>query len=229
MRQLMLMQLVRLLGPGDPLGPVDQDPDSIREAACRLVAPDSACRPVDTTPIEPHGGGGGGNFLGALGEILLWMLFLGLVAAVIFGAIRVILATRGRSRRRRRGRDDDDQDEGVEELPRTVIDPTREPRQWRSEADEHRRAGRFRDAVRCRYRALVGDLARGGLVDEIPGRTSGEERAQMAVAAPVRAPAFAAAADLFDAAWFGDVPVADVDVERMERLERDVLVAGRSV
>ena len=45
-------------------------------------------------------------------------------------------------------------------------------------------ARRFRDAIRCRYRALVGDLARRGMIDEIPGRTSGEERVQMAAAAP---------------------------------------------
>ena len=50
--------------------------------------------------------------------------------------------------------------------------------QWRAEAAAHDAAGRWREALRCRYRALVAELAGRGLVEEIPGRTSGEYRIQ---------------------------------------------------
>jgi len=104
-----------------------------------------------------------------------------------------------------------------------AIDRSREPVNWRAEADGHRRAGRYRDAVRCRYRALVGDLARKGLIDEIPGRTTGEERMQLRVVSPDAAPAFNAAANLFDGAWFGNLPVDEDDDDRFLAIERDVL------
>ena len=71
------------------------------------------------------------------------------------------------------------------------------------------------------YRALVGDLARAGYVDEIPGRTSGEERAQVAEIAPRLGEAgravsseFDVAADTFDVAWFDDGVVTRGDDER---------------
>ena len=89
--------------------------------------------------------------------------------------------------------------------------------------DEHRRAGRYRDALRCRYRALVGDLARRGLIDEIPGRTTGEERTQLHRVQPDAGTPFASAADLFDGAWYGHVAVDADDDERFQSFERDVL------
>ena len=109
-----------------------------------------------------------------------------------------------------------------------VVDRSREPFSALADADEHRRAGRYRDAVRCRYRALVGDLARRGLVDEIPGRTTGEERAQMGRTQPAASRPFAAAADLFDGAWFGHYEVAAADDDRFQGLEREVLAASEA-
>ena len=108
-----------------------------------------------------------------------------------------------------------------------AVDRSREPVNWRAEAEAHRAAGRFRDALRCRYRALVGDLARRGLIDEIPGRTTGEERAQLRVVLPDSSPPFEEAADLFDEAWYGLVPVGAGDDDRFQHLEQDVLTRAR--
>jgi hypothetical protein len=205
----------------DPLAPVEQDPDALRDAACRLVLPDAQCEPL--RPPEPDvDGGGGSSFVGFLTDAVLWLLFVGLVVALVVLAVRLVLSVRGR-RRPKRTREAREDDEELEVLTPTIVDRSREPRDWRREADEHRRAGRFRDAIRCRYRALVGDLARRGVVDEIPGRTTGEERAQISAVAPATVPAFYAAADLFDSAWYGGRDVDDATVAEIETLEDRVL------
>ncbi|HLY82838.1 MAG TPA: DUF4129 domain-containing protein [Acidimicrobiales bacterium] len=77
---------------------------------------------------------------------------------------------------------------------------------WRAEAARHDREGRWRDALRCRYRALVADLAGRGVVEEIPGRTAGEYRGEVAVRAPGVSPLFRDATERFEGAWYGGVP-----------------------
>jgi hypothetical protein len=121
---------------------------------------------------------------------------------------------------------DEDLDEAVGER---IIDEQRPPERWRRSAEEHRAAGRFRDSVRCEYRALVGDLARAGAVDEIPGRTSGEERAQLAALAPAVSQNFDDAADIFDEAWFNNDVVTVNDDKRFvdsSRVVLDTVLAG---
>ena len=53
-------------------------------------------------------------------------------------------------------------------LDEVQIDPDNSPADWRTRSQGHRAAGQHRDALRCEYRALVGDLARRHLLDEIP-------------------------------------------------------------
>jgi hypothetical protein len=207
------------------LGTVDQDPQEVREQACRIVSSnDRVCTPTTVRPPKPSDGGSVDvSWL----SMLLWIV---LVAAMIGLLVLVVrwLASGGwsRGRRHRERAESDDLDEL--ELAAVAVDRSREPVNWRSEAEEHRREGRFREALRCRYRALVGDLARRGLIDEIPGRTTGEERAQLRVVRPVAGPPFDAAADLFDDAWYGHADVAADDDDRFQALERDVLAATAS-
>jgi len=138
----------------------------------------------------------------------------------------VIRATGWSGKSRKRTTDEGDEDEDVVERDIVAVDRSREPVNWRKEADEHRREGRFRDALRCRYRALVGDLARRGLIDEIPGRTTGEERAQLRRVTPLAAKPFNAAADMFDGAWYGHRDVDAGDDDRFQQFERDVLATA---
>ncbi len=205
---------------GDPLDPVDQDPDAVREEACRLLSRDqSVCAPPDTNP--PSSSGGSGFNLDWLAA-LLWLMLIVLLIALLMLLARLFISRSGGGRaKRKRAKHDDDLDE-VQEAA-VAIDRSREPTNWRAEADEHRRAGRYRDALRCRYRALVGDLARRGLIDEIPGRTTGEERTQLHRVQPDAGTPFASAADLFDGAWYGHVAVDADDDERFQSFERDVL------
>ncbi|CAN5632609.1 hypothetical protein BH10ACT2_BH10ACT2_28230 [soil metagenome] len=204
----------------DPLEPVDQDPDAVREEACRIVSRNkSVCAPPDTTPPRPATGGSNfnGNWIGAL----LWIVFAALIILLLIFLVRFFVARSGGGRVKRKPAETNDLDEI--EQGAVVIDRSREPTNWRAEADEHRRAGRYREAMRCRYRALVGDLARRGLIDEIPGRTTGEERTQLGRAQPNAGSPFTSAADLFDGAWYGHVTVDADDDERFQSFERDVL------
>ena len=207
--------------PTDPLGPVAQDPDQVRTAVCKLVATDSSCTPTTQATVSARPGTSS-SLLGGV-SALGW-------AALIVGLV-VVLYVVARSLGRRTARVaadavDDVAAPVVDDLGPVAIDRSREPGNWRREAEVHRRAGRFRDALRCRYRALVGDLARNGLIDEIPGRTTGEERAQLRRVVPAAAPPFDRAAELFDGAWYGNVAVDETDDDEFVALERDVLAVG---
>ena len=196
------------------LGPVDQDPEASRRAACELFSPDAFCQVQDPPPPRDPPDLSG---FGALVNLLLW---LGL--AVLIG-VGIWLVVRAVANRRPRPDADDTDDDLVEEIGDVIVDRSREPSSWREEADAHRAAGRLRDALRCRYRALVGDLARRGLLDEIPGRTTGEERDQLVVSAPEIADLFDDAVDLFDAVWYGDAAVDTADLDRFVGWESEIL------
>lgn len=99
----------------------------------------------------------------------------------------------------------------------------RRPDEWDREADEHASAGRWREALRCRYRALVARLSAVGAVDDVPGRTAGEHRRALQRTSPPAAPAFEEATDLFERAWYGRADVEAREAERFGALAADVL------
>lgn len=199
---------VALVAGADPFGePQPVDPDEIRDAACDATARSEVCSPdvadipeAPDVPDVPDVSAGGG----AIGQLLVILLVAALIAVLVWLLYQFVV---GRTVRAEGDDDDDDLDATEDlddELPR-IIDEERPPDRWRRRAEEHRGRNEFRDAIRCEYRALVGDLARAGFVDEIPGRTSGEERAQIADIAQSGSPVpsrFDTAADLFDHAWF---------------------------
>jgi len=217
-----LLAWVGAAPPEDQLGPVDQDADAVREEACKLVSSNqTVCSPPRPNTIESsrQSSGSSLDFL----SMLLWLLLIAAVLGIVVLLVRWAMSAQGPIGRRRPTKAVTDDEVDTVEANMVAIDRSREPVNWRAEADGHRRAGRYRDAVRCRYRALVGDLARKGLIDEIPGRTTGEERMQLRVVSPDAAPAFNAAANLFDGAWFGNLPVDEDDDDRFLAIERDVL------
>ena len=206
--------------PTDPLGTVVQNPDAVRDAACRLVESRDVCSPPSAPATLPRTPGPSGASGGGLLGVMLWGLLILAVVALAFVAYRYLRVRRPE----REHTDNDAADPDTDEIAgMVVVDRSREPRGWREEAEAHRIAGRYRDALRCRYRALVGDLARRGLLDEVPGRTTGEERRELQSSAPVALPFFGEAADLFDAAWYGRVHVDAHDDDRFQQLDHDVL------
>jgi len=206
--------------PGDPLGVVAQDPDQVRQRACDIVS----SNPLTCSTVAPKPP----SRASAPPDLswLSWLIWLVLLAAVVVLVVTILRAV-ARRPRRPRTRASGEADVRIDEieLGAVAVDHSREPFDWRAEAEAHRSAGRCRDAVRCRYRALVGDLARLGLVDEIPGRTTGEERRQLRVVVPGAASAFDSAADLFDDAWYGHATVDARDDDRFRALEAVVLEA----
>jgi hypothetical protein len=94
----------------------------------------------------------------------------------------------------------------------TAEDVGRSPAAWLDDAAAHEAAGRWRDAVRCRYRALVARLAEAGRLEEVPGRTAGEYLAAVRADHPAGAEPFAAATAVFEQAWYGAGEVTDDDV-----------------
>jgi hypothetical protein len=142
-----------------------------------------------------------------------------LVVAVLVVVVFVILSRLRPSRRRRRARED------PLTLSETEID--RDPGMWRSEAERCEREGRWKDALRCRFRALIGQLIDRGVVRDLPGRTSGEFRVEVGRTAPDLAGDFAEASYLFDDAWYGDLPTGPSENAAFRQLADRVLAGGR--
>jgi hypothetical protein len=94
----------------------------------------------------------------------------------------------------------------------------RSPGEWRAEAERFEAAGQWKEALRARYRALVGDLVAEGLLDDVAGRTTGELRADLAARAPERAADFGAASELFELAWYADRPTGPEESARFQAL-----------
>lgn len=197
------------------------DPDDARRRAAEILAGD-AFKPADKTFFQR-----GLDWLGRqLGKLLDLLSFGGSGAAgsvigwaVVLAALAllVVLVVRG-MRRGRRPKDDDDAD--ME--PVAVVAVERSGGDWRAEAAEHAAAGRWREALRCRYRAVVADLTAQGTLDAVPGRTTGEERRQVAERAPALGAPFEGVADVFDRVVYGDEPAGPADVAAVDALDRDV-------
>lgn len=109
----------------------------------------------------------------------------------------------------------------------TREDIGRGPEAWAADAGEHEAAGRWRDAIRCRYRELVAALAAQGVVEEVAGRTAGEYVTEVAAAAPDADEAFRAATGVFELAWYGDGEVGRDDLAALLEALGDIGV-GRA-
>src|SRR6266508_3478927 len=101
--------------------------------------------------------------------------------------------------------------------------PQRSAAEWRAEAEAHEAAREWRQAVSCRYRALVADLASRGVVEEVPGRTSGEYRGEVSRNLPNASEAFAGATEVFDRAWYGRQPTGEGEATSFRDLAGRVL------
>ena len=103
----------------------------------------------------------------------------------------------------------------------------RPPADWWAEAAAHEAAGRWCDALRCSWRAVVAELAARGLAEEVPGRTTGEYRAAVSRTLPGAAADFGRATSLFEDAWYASVEVGPAEVARVRDLGARVLAEAR--
>lgn len=143
--------------------------------------------------------------------ILAWIVVAIVIAVVVLVVIRVL-----RSMQRAPSRPGDD---GVD----VSLDERRlRSDEWIDEAERFETAGAWKQALRARYRALVALLVEQGVVRDVPGRTTGEYRAELAEAIPVATPPFSAASDLFDRAWYGAEPTGPAELQRFRSLSAEV-------
>ena len=198
------------------LPPPEHDPEAVRELADEILARPRYDEPPQSIPdrvlewfgeqlakvVEALVGGGGG-------AVVAWLVLLGAAAAVVlllvrYGRITVPAAA-------------------TDPQPEVMVELTRTASAWRDEAERLEAAGRWREAVRCRYRALVADLVRRGTIPEQPGRTTGEHARDVAAREPEAAVAFAAATELFEAVWYGGAEAGPADAQRFRDLDARVL------
>jgi len=201
------------------LPPPVHDPSEVRDLADRILADPRYDVPPKSLPdrVLEWFGEQLGKVLGSLvgsgaGTLIAWAFVLAALGLVVFLIVRY-----GRV--------------GRIVLPRpesadVMVELTRTPQAWREEAARLEATGRWREGLRCRHRALVGELVRRGVVADRAGRTAGEHLGDVLQRAPDAGPAMAAATDLFEAAWYGGATTGAAEAARFADLEAQVLAAG---
>ncbi|MBL8778790.1 MAG: DUF4129 domain-containing protein [Acidimicrobiales bacterium] len=106
------------------------------------------------------------------------------------------------------------------------VERARTAAQWAEEAERLEAEQEWKSALRCRFRSLVASLVDHGRVDDVPGRTAGEYRAEVDAGLPEAAADFAEATYLFEDAWYGDQPTGRAENERFRALAAAVLAAS---
>lgn len=201
------------------LPPSTHHPESVRDLADRILAEPRYDRPPESIPDRILGWFGDqlsrvfGSLVGSgAGTLVAWLVVLGAIGLVVFLVVRY-------------GR--------VGRLPRpmarraeVMVELTRTPGEWRAEAERLEAAGRWAEGLRCRHRALIGELVRRGAVADQPGRTAGEHLRDVMASQPEVAPPLAAATDLFEAAWYGGAPTGPDESARFQALDAQVLAVG---
>jgi hypothetical protein len=181
-----------------PLPPSAQSPEVSRLKAQHILSQSQfkAAQPSVVQRVEDwvfqHLFGG----VGGLGGWLVILVFTVVVVLV------VLWITRGMQR------------DPARAVPQVVLDVSRSPAEWLADAEANEAAGRWKEGLRDRYRALVGELVLRRVMREQPGRTIGEHRVDVARSAPTAAPDFDAAAELFERAWYGDRPTGPEQRDR---------------
>jgi Domain of unknown function (DUF4129) len=198
------------------LPPSEHDPGSVRDLADQILSQSRYDQPSKSIVeraldwageqlgklLEGLVGGGGG-------AVLAWAILLGAAGAVIYLLVRYGRVTVPAL--------------AADPEPEVMVELTRSAREWREEADALEREGRWAEGLRCRYRALVADLVRRGVIADQAGRTAGEYARDVAARQPDAAAAFAAATELFEAVWYGGASTGPAEAERFRELDGRVL------
>lgn len=153
-------------------------------------------------------GSGGGSVLGWVVVVLVGIA----VVAVVVLAVRTL-------RRSPRTKKEEQASEPRRKKGEERVD-------WNEQATQLEAEGRWRDGLRARYRALVGELSRRRVVDPALSRTTGEHRHEVGSNVPDAAVNFADAAELFDRAWYGGRDTGPEEAARFGQLATSVADAA---
>lgn len=198
------------------LPPPAHDPADVRDLADRILAEPRYDRPGQSLPerilewFVEQLGRVLGSFVGSgAGTLVAWGLLVAAVGLVVYLVVRY-----GRVGSLPRP---------LDRAARTMVELTRSPAEWRAEAVRLEAGGRWKEGLRCRHRALIADLVRRGVIPEQAGRTAREYARDVAASLPAAAPEMAAATEMFEAVWYGDLPTGADEAARFERLDRHIL------
>lgn len=199
--------------------PSSHDPEAVRDLADSILADQRYDEPGESLPnrVIDWLGEQIGNVLGSLvgsgaGTVIAWTLVLAAIALTVLLIVRFGRGGHIPAPQRREGR--------------VMVELTRSPAEWRSEAAALERAGRWREGLRCRHRALIAELVAQGAVADLAGRTAREYVADVERARPLAAAALLEATDLFEAAWYGARPTGSSEASHFEDLASEVLGVG---
>lgn len=201
------------------LPPSVHDPAAVRDLADKILADQRYRRPPKSIPdrVLEWFGDQIGKILGSLvsggaGTVVAWLFVAAAIALVVLLVLRYGGGPRSRAPRQPRSR--------------MMVELTRTPAEWSAEADALDAQGRWREGLRCRHRALIGELVRRRAVADQAGRTAGEYVRDVAIWLPAAEPALAEATRLFEDAWYGDVPTGAAESSRFQVLAGEVLEAA---
>ncbi|MEX2293672.1 MAG: DUF4129 domain-containing protein [Acidimicrobiales bacterium] len=198
------------------LPPSVHDPQKVRDLAEQILGDARYQRPSKSIPDRILGwfldqiGSVVGSLVGSgAGAVVAWAAVLGVVSLTILLIVRY-----GRVGGFERS---------TEPTARLMVELARTPAEWLAEAEAMEAAGRWKEGLRCRHRALVGSLVHRGAIPERAGRTAREYVGDVVVARVEVAAEFAEATDLFEQAWYGDVPTGPDESARFQQLGDDIL------
>lgn len=193
------------------IGPLGHDPDELRRRAQELMSrpPYVEEQGVIARALEWLGDRVAALLQGGLGQlmgspIVPWVIAV--VGAIGLGVV-VWRLTRGLVA-----------DRSVAEVPAEVT--TRSAADWHADADAHAARGELRDALRCRYAALVVTLVARGAIDDVPGRTVRELDVEVARTLTPLAADVAEAGECFEWAVYGGRAVSEADLDTVTRVAR---------
>jgi hypothetical protein len=164
---------------------------------------------------QSSAGTAGGGGLSAAANLILYLTLAVMLVLLVWLVVRIV-----RARVRRPPSDDG---------PTITVEPARATADWRSEAEEHEAAGRWKQAMLCRYRELVGTLVDDGVLSTEPGRTTGELRAELRETCTEAAADFDAATTLFELPWYADVDTGPAENRRVRELAARVVGTAGAV
>ena len=97
---------------------------------------------------------------------------------------------------------------------------------WRADAEQAEASGQWKLALRARYRWMLGELIERQLLANVPGRTPGEYRGDLARILPDQATTSATATELFERAWYGNEPTGPEENRQFRTCAEQVLAAA---
>jgi hypothetical protein len=202
----------------------EHDPGEVRELADEILSRPEYREPPESLLDRIN------RFVTELLEDILGAVGLGgtfpswaawIIALVLLAVVGVLIVWVVRAGGWGRGRRFDHEGEAVI----VSAEQQRSPNEWLAQAERDEAAGRWREGLLGRYRALVTRLVDAGVITGAVGRTTGEYVRDVA-GHPVAVP-FAAATELFEAVWYGGATAGPDERDRIAGLSAEAIARLR--